>query len=142
LKKISWMFLRFAFLFMLIGCSKQQVKNDANWNEQTTIPQNWIGPTDTGVSSRDIGLCGKSENAKKMNLPGFIEINFTGEHLSYHSSEKIVQFSQNQMVDSGYKLEKLSLLIKKDSVDEVYIGVRNNENQISRVVVYKKGACS
>ncbi|WP_188483336.1 hypothetical protein [Gottfriedia solisilvae] len=134
--------MRFALLFILIGCSKEQVKNDADWNEQTTIPQYWVGPTDTGVSSRDLGQCGKSKIAQKMNLPGFIGINFTGEHLSYRSSEKVVQFSQELMVDSGYTLEKLSLLIKKDSVDEVYVGLLNNKNKITRLVVYKKGACS
>lgn len=142
MKKISWIFLIYALLFVLIGCSKEQVKNEDNRNEQSTIPQNWVGPNDTGVSSRDLGLCEKSKIAQKMNLPGFIGINFKGEQLSYRSSEKVVQFSQELMVDSGYRLEKLSLLLKKDSVDEVYVGKLNNENKITKVVVYKKGACS
>ncbi len=110
--------------------------------DQTTILENWKGPTDSGVTSRDLGLCGKSDIAKKLNLPGFIGVNFTDEHLTYRSTEEVVEYSPERMVDTGYKLGNLSLLIKKGSVDEVYVGVLNHKNQLITVVVYKMGACS
>lgn len=142
MKNINRMFLIFGLLFVLIGCSNAQPKKASTQDEQTTVPENWIGPTDSGVTSRDLGLCGKSNMAKKLNLPGFISINFTDEHHSYRSSEEVVDYSSELMVDSGYKLGNLSLLIKKDSVDEVYVGVLNHKNQLTTVVVYKMGACS
>ncbi|MFD4707224.1 hypothetical protein ACFWM3_20475 [Gottfriedia sp. NPDC058432] len=142
MKNISRMILVFGLLLILIGCSKVHPNKTSTQDDQTTVLENWIGPTDSGVTSRDLGLCGKSDIAKKLNLPGFILVNFTDEHISYRSSEEVVEYSSELMVDSGYKLGNLSLLLKKDSVDEVYVVVRNHKNQLTTVVVYKMGACS
>ncbi|XRG80192.1 hypothetical protein V5E38_07765 [Rossellomorea sp. GAMAL-10_SWC] len=142
MKKTGRIFMAFTLIFVLLGCSKEKSTNDLNQNDQTTVPERWDGPTDTSVTSRDLGLCGKSRVAKEINLPGFITTNFTGEHITYRSSDEVVQFSPELMVVSDYKLEHLLLLRKKDSIDEIYIGQLNNKNKVTTVVVYKKGACS
>ncbi|GGI11803.1 hypothetical protein [Gottfriedia solisilvae] len=133
--------LAIVLILNLMGCNQDPKSSTNGTTEETTITKYWTGQQKNAVSSRDIGICGKSKVAKRNGSPGFIMINFLEEPLTYHSTELVVKFSSESMIDTGYKLGSLSLWTKSESTKEIYIGKMDSSNKPNDLVVYQIGGC-
>ncbi|WP_088044595.1 hypothetical protein [Bacillus sp. EAC] len=139
--KIFLIIMKLTLILSLIGCSK-----DSNYTsseiDKTTISEYWVGPKDTGVASSDVEHCGKSASAKKMVFPGFITVSFSEEQNIYHSTEQVIKFDTEHMIDSKYRLGNLSLWKSKESNKEIYVGKIEDDKHPKEVLVYQQGGCN
>jgi hypothetical protein len=129
--------LSLALMLSLMGCRSSDSGSHSN-----SFPEKaWTGPENGIIFSSDIEHCGKSAIAKKLDLPGFIRINWPDDGSAiYHSTAKLIQFN-SELVDSGYRLGDLSLWKKPETNDQVYVGIFEGNNPPKEVVVYELGGC-
>lgn len=144
MKKI-FRLLPLLMLWILVACSTDTItgstnSNDRDESEKLTQSQSWDGPEQDGVVSSDNLHCRKSDIAKELDFPGYVNIQWPEGRAVYHSTEEIIKLNTN-FEETGYRLENFSLWKEPGLTDKVFLGKYEGESKPEEVLVYELGGC-